>query len=123
MFASSQPILKGNFRSGACSNWSKQLKITEKDVRYIAALAYLDLTDDEASDYAANMSSILDYVDKLNQLDTADVEPMAQVLTDSPEAISLRPDSETPSLPLELSLSNAPEAGAGHFKVPKVIER
>jgi len=99
------------------------LKITEKDVRYVAALAYLDLTDDEAGEYAANMSSILDYVDKLNELDTANVEPMAQVLTDSPNGMSLRPDAETPSLPLDLSLSNAPEVGAGHFKVPKVIER
>ena len=99
------------------------MKITEKDVRYVAALAHLDLTDEEAPEYAANMSSILDYVDKLNELDTTNVEPMAQVLTDAPDGISLRPDRETPSLPLDLSLANAPEAGAGHFKVPKVIER
>ena len=99
------------------------LKITEKDVRYVAGLANLDLTDDEAREYAANMTSILDYIDKLNELDTNGVEPMAQVLTDSAEGISLRVDSVAPSLPLELSLANAPEASAGHFKVPKVIER
>lgn len=99
------------------------MKITEKDVQYVAALAHLEVTDAEAHEYAANMSSILDYVDKLNELDTSNVEPMAQVLTDSPDGTSLRPDADQGSLPLELSLSNAPEAGAGHFKVPKVIER
>lgn len=107
------------------------MKITEKDVRYVAALAHLDVSDDEAREYAANMSSILDYVDKLNELDTTSVEPMAQVLADtsivssttSSEAGAMRPDAEKASLPLELSLANAPESGAGHFKVPKVIER
>ena len=103
------------------------MKITEKDVRYVAALAHLDVSDDEAREYAANMSSILDYVDKLNELDTTNVEPMAQVLTESSDASSdtgsMRPDAEKASLPLELSLANAPESGAGHFKVPKVIER
>jgi aspartyl-tRNA(Asn)/glutamyl-tRNA(Gln) amidotransferase subunit C len=99
------------------------VKITEKEVRYVAALAHLEVSDAEASEYAANMSSILDYVEKLNELDTNSVEPMAQVLTDSPEGSSLRPDAIKDSLPLELSLANAPESGAGHFKVPKVIER
>jgi aspartyl-tRNA(Asn)/glutamyl-tRNA(Gln) amidotransferase subunit C len=99
------------------------VKITEKDVKYVAALAHLEVSDSEAHEYASNMSSILDYVEKLNELNTAIVEPMAQVLTDSPEGISLRPDAEKASLPLELSLVNAPESGAGHFKVPKVIER
>jgi aspartyl-tRNA(Asn)/glutamyl-tRNA(Gln) amidotransferase subunit C len=110
--------------SGRKSDWeSNQVKITEKDVRYVAALANLEVTDEEASDYAANMTSILDYVDKLNELDTSEVEPMAQVLTDAPEGSSLRPDVHMESLPLELSMANAPESGAGHFKVPKVIER
>ena len=99
------------------------MKITEKDVQYVAALANLEVTDTEASEYAANMSSILDYVDKLNELETSKVEPMAQVLTDAPEGSSLRADVEKESLPLDLSMSNAPESGAGHFKVPKVIER
>ncbi len=99
------------------------MKITEKDVFYVAALAHLEVTEAEASEYAANLSSILSYVEKLNELDTTNVEPMAQVLTDSPEGISLRADQVKVSLPLELSLANAPESGAGHFKVPKVIER
>jgi aspartyl-tRNA(Asn)/glutamyl-tRNA(Gln) amidotransferase subunit C len=99
------------------------VKITEEVVQYVAALAHLEVTHDEARDYAANMSSILDYVGKLNELDTNYVEPMAQVLSNLPDEISLRSDAEMPSLPFELSLLNAPEAGAGHFKVPKVIER
>lgn len=99
------------------------MKITEKDVQYVAGLAHLEITEAEAGEYATNMSSILDYVEKLNELDTSNIEPMAQVVTDSPDGVTLRADECKPSLPLELSLSNAPESGAGHFKVPKVIER
>jgi len=99
------------------------MKITEKDVQYVAALANLEITGAEAPEYAANMNSILSYVEKLNELDTTNVEPMAQVLYDAPEDVALRSDQELASLPLDLSLSNAPETGAGHFKVPKVIER
>ena len=99
------------------------MKITEKDVRYVAALANLELSDAEAAQFAADMDSILTYVEKLNQLDTAAVEPMAQVLYDAPEDAAMRPDRDRPSFPQETALGNAPESGAGHFKVAKVIER
>lgn len=99
------------------------MKISEKDVRYVAALANLELSDAEVGGLVADMDSILTYVEKLNELDTSGIEPMAQVLYDAPEGIALRADGERPSFPQEKALSNAPESGAGHFKVLKVIER
>jgi aspartyl-tRNA(Asn)/glutamyl-tRNA(Gln) amidotransferase subunit C len=59
----------------------------------------------------------------LNELDTSNVQPMAQVLYDAEENATLRDDQERPCLGNELALANAPLAGAGYFKVPKVIER
>jgi aspartyl-tRNA(Asn)/glutamyl-tRNA(Gln) amidotransferase subunit C len=99
------------------------VKITEKDVRYVAALANLELSDGEVAQIAADMDSILTYVEKLNELDTSAVEPMAQVLYDAPEDVAMRPDADRPSFAQEKALVNAPESGAGHFKVAKVIER
>ena len=99
------------------------MKITAQDVRYVAALANLELGEQEAARMAADLDAILAYVEKLNELDTSAVEPMAQVLYEAPEELTLRADQDRPSFPQEQSLGNAPERGAGHFKVPKVIER
>ena len=99
------------------------MKITDKDVRYVAALANLELTDEETARFVTDMNSILGYIDKLNELDTSNVEPMAQVLYAADETATLRPDQDRPGLPLEAVLADAPESGAGQFKVPKVIER
>ena len=99
------------------------MRITEEDVRYVAALANLELGEEETTRLAADLDSILGYVGKLNELDTDSVEPMAQVLYEAPETLTLREDRERPGLPQEKSLSNAPERGAGQFKVAKVIER
>ena len=99
------------------------MKITEKDVRYVGALANLELSDAEVLRLAADMDAILTYVEKLNELDTSAIEPMAQVLYDAPEDVAMRADRERPSFPQNKALANAPESGAGHFKVSKVIER
>jgi aspartyl-tRNA(Asn)/glutamyl-tRNA(Gln) amidotransferase subunit C len=103
------------------------MKISEKDVRYVAALAHLELSDAEAAQFVGDMNSILFYVEKLNELDTSAVEPMAQVLYDAPEDVAMRPDRDRPGFPQgkppDKALLNAPESNAGHFKVPKVIER
>jgi aspartyl-tRNA(Asn)/glutamyl-tRNA(Gln) amidotransferase subunit C len=99
------------------------MKISEKDVRYVAALGNLELTDAEAAQYTADLDSILAYVEKLNELDTSQIEPMAQVLYDAPVDVAMRPDADRPGLGQERALGNAPETGSGHFKVPKVIER
>lgn len=99
------------------------MKLTEKEVRYVADLANLELSDDEIRRMAHDLSDILTYIDKLNELDTSNVEPMAQVLYAAGETATLRPDHEMPSLSNEQALANAPLAGHGYFKVPKVIER
>jgi len=99
------------------------VKITEKEVRYVAGLANLNLTEEEVRKFQADLDEILQHVDKLNELDTASVEPMAQVLFEGEEAETLRADVPVPPLGNEAALANAPQAGAGYFKVPKVIER
>jgi len=97
--------------------------LTEKDVRYAAGLAHLDLTEEEVAKFQAQLASILEYMQKLNQLDTAQIEPMAQVIAPGMAKPSLRPDQPLPSLSQEESVAGAPEQGAGLFKVPSVMER
>ncbi len=99
------------------------MKITEKEVRYVADLANLALTEDEVRRYCADLDEILAYVDKLNELDTSKVEPMAQVLYQADPGGTLRADEVRPSFSSEVALANAPLSGAGQFKVPKVVER
>jgi aspartyl-tRNA(Asn)/glutamyl-tRNA(Gln) amidotransferase subunit C len=99
------------------------LKITEEQVRYVADLANLRLTADEIRRLRADLDEILAHMDKLNELDTAGVEPMAQVLYEAEETATLRDDTERPVLGSDIALANAPQSGAGYFKVPKVIER
>jgi len=99
------------------------LKITEDEVRYVADLANLKLTDDEVRKFQADLDEILVHVDRLNEIDTSGVDPMAQVLYEAEETATLRPDRARPCLGNELALANAPLAGAGYFKVPEVIKR
>ncbi len=99
------------------------MKLTEDEIRHVADLANLALTDDEIARMARDLDGILTHIDKLNQLDTTGVEPMAQVLYDAEETATLREDRERPPLGTAVALENAPLAGGGYFKVPKVIER
>ncbi len=99
------------------------MKITEKEVRYVAGLANLTLTDGEAAKLQADLDGILQQMDRLNEVDTSDVEPMAQVLFEAGETATLRTDTPAPPLGSQAALANAPQPGAGYFKVPKVIER
>ncbi len=99
------------------------MRITERDALYVAGLANLELQPSETAQLTADLDSILCYVEKLNELDTDAVEPMTQVLYDAPESLAWRKDGECASFSQEKSLGNAPERGAGHFKVAKVIER
>jgi aspartyl-tRNA(Asn)/glutamyl-tRNA(Gln) amidotransferase subunit C len=99
------------------------LKITEQEVRYVADLANLRLDDEEVHRMAADLDEILTHIDKLNELDTSDVEPMAQVLFEAEETATLREDIERTPLGTEVALKNAAVSGAGHFKIPRVIER
>jgi aspartyl-tRNA(Asn)/glutamyl-tRNA(Gln) amidotransferase subunit C len=101
--------------------------VTEKDVSYVADLAHLELTDDERAHMLKDLNSILGYIDRLNELDTTTVEPMAQAASrygagqDADHA--MRPDEPRPSLPHVLVLRTAPVSDGIFFKVPKVIER
>jgi aspartyl-tRNA(Asn)/glutamyl-tRNA(Gln) amidotransferase subunit C len=99
------------------------LKLTEKEVRYVADLANLRFSDEEVRKLAHDLDGILEHMDKLNELDTSKIEPMAQVLYSAEETATLREDRERPPLGTELALANAPQKGAGYFKVPRVIER
>jgi len=99
------------------------MKITDEEVRRVAELASLALRDDEVQRMAKDLDNILSHIDKLNELDTSGVEPMAQVLYESEETATLREDREKPSLSNAEALANAPVSGSGYFKVPRVIER
>ncbi|MCS7043817.1 MAG: Asp-tRNA(Asn)/Glu-tRNA(Gln) amidotransferase subunit GatC [Bryobacteraceae bacterium] len=99
------------------------MKITEQEVRYVAALAHLELSDEEVKRMTQDLDGILAYVDQLRQLDTEQVEPMAQVLFPGSENATLRGDEPHEPLAQEDALANAPLSGAGQFKVPRVIER
>lgn len=99
------------------------MAFTEKDVRYVADLAHLELTEEEVKKYLPQLDSILAYVQKMNELDTSAVEPMAQVTYPGSENASFRADQARRNFDQDQALANAPEQGAGCFKVPRVIER
>jgi aspartyl-tRNA(Asn)/glutamyl-tRNA(Gln) amidotransferase subunit C len=99
------------------------VKITEKEVRYVAGLANLALSDAEIVKLQADLDGILEHMDRLNEVDTAGVEPMAQVLFDAGETATLRADMPVAPLGNQAALANAPQSGAGYFKVPQIIER
>ena len=99
------------------------MKITEKEVRYVADLANLKLTGEEIGRLSKDLDEILTHIDTLNELDTSNVQPMTQVLYDAEETATLREDRERPTLGNQAAVANAPLAGAGYYKVPKVMER
>lgn len=99
------------------------MKITEDEVRYVADLANLRLTEEEVRKFQADLDEILVHVDRLKEIDTSNVEPMAQVLYEAEETATLRPDRERPGLGSQAALANAPFSGSGYFKVPEVIKR
>jgi len=99
------------------------MALTEKDARYVAELAHLELTDDEVRRFLPQLDSILKYVDKLNQLDTTRIEPTAQFTYSASPNPAMRPDQPQPSFNQDVALANAPDPADGCFKVPRVIER
>ena len=100
------------------------MKISREDVMRVAELAYLDLSEAELETYRAQVDEILEYIEKLKELDTANVEPMAQVLADDQTAdATLREDMVVPCAVAGDILKQAPDPEAPYFRVPKVIER
>ena len=112
------------------------MNVTEKDVAYVADLANLELSADERSGMVRDLNSILNYIERLNELETSNVEPMAQVsdrygVDESKQgsgrfSYANREDvveGLRKSLSQEVALENAPDADGTFFRVPKVIER
>ena len=92
------------------------------DVKKIAKLAHLEITDEEVSVYEPQMNEIVSYVEQLNELNTSDVEPAIGGLTPEGETTAAdRDDDIAPSLSQEEALDQAPSAVEGHFRVPKVL--
>ena len=94
-------------------------KIDAQQVRKVAKLARLDLTEAEIEQFAGQLSAILEYVEKMNELDTSDVEPLAHCL---PISNCFREDVVTESLGTEKTLANAPQRDGEFFKVPKILD-
>lgn len=95
------------------------MSVTRDDVKYMANLARLSLTDAEIDMYQKDMNKILEYMEQLNQVNTDDVEPLEHVLE---LPARYRPDVTEPPLSHEDALKNAPDADADYFRVPRVIE-
>lgn len=94
-------------------------KLDEAQVRKTAKLARLDLTDEEVTQFSSQLSGIIEYIEKLNELDTDNVEPLAHCL---PVHNIFRKDEITASLGTEKTLANAPDSYEEYFKVPKVLD-
>lgn len=112
------------------------MKVTDQNVSYVAALANLELTAEERTGMVRDLNSILGYIEMLNQVDTTNIAPMAQVSgrydVDEQKKGSERfayanrddvVEGLRKSLPQEVALQNAPDSDGTFFLVPKVIER
>jgi aspartyl-tRNA(Asn)/glutamyl-tRNA(Gln) amidotransferase subunit C len=95
------------------------MSLTLAEVRHIARLARLTLTDDELETYRGQLSAILDHVARLDELDTKGIPPASSVLP--PQGI-LRPDQPRPGLGAATLAAGAPDWSADQFKVPPVLE-
>jgi aspartyl-tRNA(Asn)/glutamyl-tRNA(Gln) amidotransferase subunit C len=95
------------------------MSLTKAEVEYVARLARLELSESEKEEFTGQLNDILDFVEKLNQLDTSNIEPTAHAI---PVANVFRPDQIVPSLDPELALANAPDRVGNFFKVPKTLE-
>ncbi len=94
------------------------MSLSIDQVRKVARLARLELSEPDLARMQQQLSAILDYIDKLNELDTTDVEPLAHPL---PVSNVFRPDAEVPSLPPDAALQNAPDRVDNYFGVPAVF--
>lgn len=96
------------------------MSVTKKDVEYIAELARLKLNDEEIENYTVQLNEILTYVEKLNEIDTTNVEPLSHPVEGSNV---FREDIVKPSIDREIAFRNAPDRSELFFKVPKVIDK
>jgi aspartyl-tRNA(Asn)/glutamyl-tRNA(Gln) amidotransferase subunit C len=94
-------------------------KISRDEVAYVANLARLSFTEEEEGRFTSQLNDILLYMDQLNEIDTAGVEPLTHAIA---QKNAFRDDAVGGAIPLEDALANAPESRGGFFLVPKVIE-
>ncbi len=105
------------------------MKISREDVLHVAELAHLELSEGEVQSIQRELDSILTYMEKLGELETSQVEPLAQVLFDAPaqdkpgEEIALREDVPVACALTGEALAGAPDPSPPYFRVPKVIDR
>ena len=98
------------------------MPINESDIEKIAQLAHLEISREELHIFAPQMAEIVTYVEQLNEVDTRNVEPALGGLTPEGERTeSARDDVVGPSLGQKIALAEAPDAAAGHFRVPKIL--
>ena len=98
------------------------MPINESEIEKIAQLAHLEITTEELKVFAPQIAEIVTYVEQLSALDTSNIEPALGGLTPEGELTdSARDDVVTPSLGQKVALAEAPDAAAGHFRVPKVL--
>ena len=95
------------------------MKITKEEVKYVAHLAHLEFDQEEEDMFTVQLNDILNYIDKLNQVDTDGVPPMTHTMA---MHNAFREDVIIPSLTNEIALGNASEIRGSSFRVPKVIE-
>ncbi len=93
-------------------------QLSESEVRHVAKLSRLELSDEQISHFTTQLAAVLDHISKLNELDVEGVEPMAHALD---TANVTRPDDPAPCLPVDAVLANAPEQSPPFFQVPKVL--
>ncbi len=101
------------------------MKITREDVLKVAALAYLELSEEEVEKFRGQLDSILTYVEQLNAIDTTNIEPMAQALSglSVEQGTPLREDVVVRCDVRDAALAGAPDPAPPYFRVPKVIEK
>ena len=97
------------------------MKVTEADVLHVAALAHLELTPEERAHMLTDLNNILEYIDRLNELETTNVPPASGGVV--APVLALRDDRLGSCLTHDEALANAPQTDGTYFKVPKVIER
>ncbi|MEA5113335.1 MAG: Asp-tRNA(Asn)/Glu-tRNA(Gln) amidotransferase subunit GatC [Geobacteraceae bacterium] len=95
------------------------MKLTREEVEHVARLARLELSEEEKDLFTGQLDGILAYVDKLNELDTAGIQPTSHAV---PMENAFREDVVAASIGLENALANAPDRSESFFRVPKVIE-
>ncbi len=95
------------------------MKLSSKEVEYVARLARLEITDKETQKFTTQLNDILGYIDKLNELDTTGVEPMTHAIA---VTNAFRDDKIIDSIGTEKALANAPDGRGEFFRVPKVID-